>query len=189
MKIQDRSFVTLDIKLTLDSGELIQRSEPGKPLKFIMGLGQMVKGLERQLMGMTPGESARITVEPHEGYGPPTKELIQELPRGNFPPELDLKPGMSFQADGPHGAVGFMVKEVTDQVVVADFNHPLAGERLHFDVLIRDVRKVTQLELDALKEGKNEQAGQEENKEKEQKEEKEGTKKPSSRAKKKGKPS
>lgn len=149
MKIEPDTHVSIDYTLKLDSGETIDQSEAGEPLGFIFGRGQMVPGLERRLAGMEQGQQAEMVVEAAEAYGEHREELLSELPRTNFPEGADLRAGMTFTAETPHGPVRFQVREVRDEDVVADFNHPLAGERLHFGVTVALVREATPEELAA----------------------------------------
>lgn len=150
MKVADRAYVTIDYTLSLDSGEVVDRSPAGEPLGFVCGAGQIIRGLEDGLQGMQVGDTAKVTVEPIEGYGEPRDELLRDLPRENFPDDLALEPGMGFEAKGPHGPVTFRLREIGDETVVADFNHPLAGQRLHFDVKVAEVREPTAEELATL---------------------------------------
>lgn len=150
MAIDEKQYVSIDYKLSLDSGELVDQSAPGEPLGFIVGTGQIIKGLENALRGMEEGQSAVVTVEPADAYGVSNPELYREIPRDNFPAEVTLAPGMGFEAKGPHGPVVFRVKSVDDDVVLADFNHPLAGQRLHFDLTVAEVREPRAEELSSL---------------------------------------
>ena len=147
LKIQDKSYVAINYILTLDSGEEIDKSEEGKPLGFIFNTGMMIPGLEKELDGREQGYSTNLVIEPEDGYGMPVEELFRTLPRENFPEDLDMKPGMVFQAQGPHGAMPFKVKEVGDDTVTIDLNHPLCGQRLHFDLDVAEVREATEEEL------------------------------------------
>jgi FKBP-type peptidyl-prolyl cis-trans isomerase SlyD len=151
MKIQGEVYVAIDYTLTLDSDEVVDSSEPGKPFGFVFGGGQVIAGLEKGLEGMEQGESVKFTVEPEDGYGPPREELFRELPREHFPGDVDLAPNMIFEGSGPQGTFRFRVDSVRDDVVVADLNHPLAGQRLHFEVEVVEVREVRAEELEALK--------------------------------------
>ena len=151
MKIQNDVYVAIDYSLTLDSEEVVDCSEPGKPFGFIFGGGQVIMGLEKGLEGMEQGESVKFTVEPEEGYGQPRQELFRELPRESFPGDVDLAPNMIFEGSGPQGTFRFRVESVSDDVVVADLNHPLAGQRLHFEVEVVEVREARTEELEALK--------------------------------------
>ena len=150
MKVDDRLYVSIEYKLTLDSGETADGSSPGEPLGFIVGANQVITGLEKGLRGLEAGQTALITVEPEEGYGKPNPNLYRDIPRENFPESLDIRPGMGFEARGPHGPVTFRVRTVDGEVVGADFNHPMAGERLHFDVKVLEVREPRAEELAAL---------------------------------------
>ena len=155
MKIQDQTYVAIEYTLTLDSDEVVDQSEPGKPFGFIFGAGLVIPGLEKGLEGMEQGQSAKLTVEAEEGYGEPRQELFRELPREHFPADAEVEPNMIFEADGPHGPVRFRVESVSDDVVVANLNHPLAGERLHFDLKVTEVRDATAEELEAAKQHGN----------------------------------
>ncbi len=150
MKAENRRFVAIDYTLKLDSGEVVDRSSPGDPLGFIFGTGQVIPGLEKGIEGMAAGESRQVSVEPAEGYGESNPSLVKEIPRENFPEDLDIQPGMGFEARGPQGPVMFRVKSVNESDVLADFNHPLAGQRLHFDVRVEEVREPRAEELAAL---------------------------------------
>ena len=147
MKVADKSMVSIEYSLTLDNGEEVDKSEPGKPLEFIFNTGQIIPGLEKEVEGMAAGESTKFVVEPEDGYGQPKEELYRKIPKSEFPD--DVKAGMAFQASGPHGAIPFMIKEVDDNEVTIDLNHPLCGERLHFDVKVVGVRDATNEELEA----------------------------------------
>jgi len=150
MKVQKNAFVAIDYTLKLDSGELVDQSGPGQPLGFVYASGQIIPGLEKALEGMEVGHEAEVTVEPEDGYGQKNEFLMREIARNEFPDGVDLTPGMTFQASGPHGPIPFRIDSVTDDKVVADFNHPLAGERLNFKVKIAEVREATDAELEAL---------------------------------------
>jgi len=149
MKIGPDTFVSIDYTLKIDSGEVVDESAAGEPLEFVFGRGQMIPGLEQRLADMEQGQRAAITVEAAEAYGRRNEELLSDLPRDSFPEDAELRAGMVFNAETPHGPVRFRVREVRDDTVVADFNHPLAGERLHFDVTISAVRDATAEEIAA----------------------------------------
>jgi FKBP-type peptidyl-prolyl cis-trans isomerase SlyD len=145
MKITDKSMVAIEYSLTLDNGEEIDKSEPGKPLEFIFNTGQIIPGLEKEIEGMEVGDNTKFSVEPEDGYGEAKEELRRKIPRKEFPD--DIKVGMAFQASGPQGAIPFIIKKVEDDEVTIDLNHPLCGERLHFDVKLVGVREATDEEM------------------------------------------
>jgi len=149
LKIGDKTFVAIDYSLKLDSGEEIDKSEPGNPLAFVYSTGQVIPGLEKELSGQEAGFETEFTVEANDGYGKPRPELIRDIPRDRLPAEVELKPGMAFQSEGPESAVPFIIREVGDDSVSIDMNHPLCGERLHFKVKVLEVRKATEEEITA----------------------------------------
>ncbi len=147
MKIADKMYVAIDYCLTLDSGEEVDRSAAGSPLTFITGNGQIIPGLEKELLGLKQGDTAQITVEPEDGYGQAKEDLFHEIPLDQFPADVEIEPGMGFQAQGPKGPFMFYVKSIDNGTVKADLNHPMAGKRLHFDVTVAEVREASSEEL------------------------------------------
>ena len=151
MNIKDNVFVAFDYCLTLDSGEEVDKSPEGQPLGFITGAGRIIPGLEKEMMGMSVGDSVKISVESEDAYGPVNPQLFQEVKREQFPADMEIKPGMTFQSQGPQGPMVINVKEMKDEnTVIIDLNHPLAGKKLHFDVNIVEVRDLTPEETASL---------------------------------------
>jgi len=151
MNIKENIYVAFDYRLTLDSGEEVDKSPAGQPLGFITGAGQIIPGLEKEMMGMTEGDGVKISVEPENAYGLVNPELFQDINKDQFPSDMEIKPGMAFQSQGPQGKMIINVKEIKDEnTVVIDLNHPLAGKRLHFDVNIAEVREITSEEAENL---------------------------------------
>jgi len=151
MQIDDRTYVAIDYKLSLASGEEVDSSPEGQPFGFITGVGQVIPGLEKGLAGKEAGFQSTLVIDPDEGYGPINDNLFQEIPREQFPADTEIEPGMTFHAQGPHGPVMLSVKEMKgDDTVVVDLNHPLAGQQLHFDVKVVEVRKPSGAELAAI---------------------------------------
>jgi FKBP-type peptidyl-prolyl cis-trans isomerase SlyD len=147
MKIQNNSYVAVQYTLTLDSGEVADKSDPGEPLCFLCGAGMIIPGFEKHLEGAEVGQNVKFTVEPEDGYGLRSEEMLLDLPRSRFPDEVELKAGMTFA--GPGGR-SFSVMAVEGDSVKVDANHPLAGERLHFDVKVEQVREATDEDLEAM---------------------------------------
>jgi len=147
MKIKENAFVAIDYTLTIDDGTVVDQSREGAPLGFVFGKNMIIPGLEKELEGMEAGEEKSVKVSAAEGYGEVRDELIQELPRKNFPEEMEIDAGMVFQANTPHGPMSFRVAEVKDEVIVADLNHPLAGQDLNFEVRVSEVRESTEEDL------------------------------------------
>jgi FKBP-type peptidyl-prolyl cis-trans isomerase SlyD len=149
MKIAKGNVVGIDYALHLGDGEVVDRSEPGEPLTYLHGEGQIVPGLETALEGLSVGDQKQVVVGPDDGYGTHDPRGVQEVPKGAFPPDFDPKIGMELTAEGPSGEpVPFTIREVKPEAVVIDLNHPLAGRTLHFDVTVREVRVATAEELE-----------------------------------------
>jgi FKBP-type peptidyl-prolyl cis-trans isomerase SlyD len=149
MKIASGIVVGIDYSLHLGDGRVIDASDPGEPLTYLHGEGQIVPGLESALEGLAVGDQKQVVVAPGDGYGEHDPRGVQEVPRSAFPAEFDPQPGMELTAEGPDGEpVPFAVREVGLETVVIDLNHPLAGKTLHFDVTVRDVRAATPEEVE-----------------------------------------
>jgi FKBP-type peptidyl-prolyl cis-trans isomerase SlyD len=138
--IQDGSIVSIEYTLTDDAGKVIDTNVGKEPLTFIQGAGQIVVGLEKELQGLKPGDQKKVRVKPEEGYGMPSKEAFQEMPRETIPVEAQ-KPGVTLMAKAPDGrTMPIRVHEVKEKTVIVDLNHPLAGKTLNFDVTIKDIK-------------------------------------------------
>lgn len=125
---------------TLNDGTTFDSSAGREPLQFEMGAGQIIPGLEKEMVGMTVGEKRRITVPASDAYGPHRPEAVQTVDRGAIPPEIELKEGLELQATDPSGRpLRLKVLEVGDEEVTLDANHPLAGEDLTFEVEIVEI--------------------------------------------------
>ncbi len=149
MKIADKCVVHIHYTLKNDQGETLDSSEGREPLPYLHGASNIVPGLEKALTGQEAGAQLDVTVSPEEGYGPVFPEAIQTVPREAFQGVDDIQPGMQFQAQGPEGQVQVItVKEITDEGIVVDGNHPLAGQNLNFSVEVAEVREATEEEME-----------------------------------------
>lgn len=138
--VHDGAVVSIEYTLTDESGEVIDSNVGKEPLTYVHGAGQIVGGLEKELEGAKIGEQKKVRVKPEDGYGPVDPKARQEIDREKIPPDA-LKPGAMLMTQGPDGRpVPIRVHEVRDKTVVVDFNHPLAGQTLNFDVKITDIR-------------------------------------------------
>lgn len=147
--ITDGSVVTMHYKLVLDSGQVVDSSEGKDPLGYLQGSGNIVPGLEAAMAGKAEGDSFDVKVTPEEGYGPRHDEAVQQVPRQAFPGDANLEPGLQFQATGPdQRPLMGTILEVAESEVKVDFNHPLAGETLHFSIEVVGVREATPEEKD-----------------------------------------
>lgn len=145
--IADDHVVTIHYKLTDDAGTLLDSSEWDTPLDYLHGAGNIVPGLEKALSGKVKGDAFTVRVEPADGYGEVMTELVQDVDRALFKEVDDLQAGMELAAQGPDGSVQrIVVREVADNHVKIDANHPLAGVSLNFDIEVVEVRPATDTE-------------------------------------------
>ncbi|HSJ23207.1 MAG TPA: peptidylprolyl isomerase [Longimicrobiales bacterium] len=118
----------------LADGEVFDSSHGNDPLQFQVGAGEVIQGFDEAVTGMAPGDKRRVTIPAQEAYGERREELVVSVPRGRFPPDFDPEPGMNLALDQEGQQVMLTIKSVTEEAVVLDGNHPLAGQDLTFDV-------------------------------------------------------
>ena len=148
MQVANEKKVAVDYKLTVD-GEIADQSQPGQPLEFIFGRGMLLPKFEEAILGLEPGEKVSFILSPEEGYGEIHEEAIVDLPKTIFMVDGKLAEDILFvgsqvpmsDAEG-HRMMG-IIKEVADETVKMDFNHPMAGKTLNFDVEVIMVRDLT----------------------------------------------
>ncbi len=147
MKVAQNKVVTLEYQIRNAQGEVVEDTS-GHPLQYIQGIGQLLPALEQALEGKEAGEEVELTLAPDQAFGEYDENQIQHIPKSAFGEGMDLQPGMVMYARTPDGhQLPFLIREVRDDVVVADFNHPLAGETLTFHLKVLDVRDATPEEL------------------------------------------
>jgi FKBP-type peptidyl-prolyl cis-trans isomerase SlyD len=139
-EIREGSVVTIEYTLTDSTGNLIDSTSGKEPLTYIHGAGQIVPGLERELNGLKAGDERKVQVRPEEGYGLPDEKAFQELPKQKVPPEAHIAGAMLMTKTPDGRMMPVRVHKVTANTVVIDFNHPLAGKTLNFDVKIKDIK-------------------------------------------------
>jgi FKBP-type peptidyl-prolyl cis-trans isomerase 2 len=140
MMIEPFCRVRMNYKLSLADGEVIEDSAESGPIELVYGQGSVIPGLERALEGMQPGEAKQVVIAPEDGYGERDDEAVIMVPRDNFPQDQKLEPGMVFSLRRQDGHVIYArLLEIHDQELKMDFNHPLAGQTLTFDIKIEDV--------------------------------------------------
>lgn len=146
--IKNGKVVDLSYSLKDRKGQVLDRADPGEPFTYLHGAGQIVPGLESALDGLKVGDKKAVTVSPGEGYGERRPELRIAVNRSEFPEDVQLEPGMQFEAHGPGGQpIVFTVEKLEGDKVHIDGNHPLAGETLHFEVEVLRVRDATKEEM------------------------------------------
>ena len=139
-QINVASTVTLHLSLMLEDGTVAESTFDAEPLTFTMGDGTLVHGLELGLYGLRPGDSQRLTLYPEQAFGLRDPGKVHRLPRADFGADIELEPGLIVGFETPEGEElpGAVVSLDADSVEV-DFNHPLAGRNIIFDVEIIDV--------------------------------------------------
>lgn len=148
MGICENQVVSIRYELKdVDSGEILDSNLHAAPLSFIVGKGHIIPGLEEQLKGLGEGDKKEIKVAAKDAYGEYDESAVQTLPKEQFA-GLELSVGMTLYGQGEHGqTVQVIVKHFDDENVDIDFNHPLAGKELLFDVEVTEVRDATADEI------------------------------------------
>lgn len=139
-RIREGSLVSFDYTLSDQDGKVLESNKGKEPMSYMHGKGQIIPGLEKELSGMKVGEQKKVQVKPEDGYGPVNPQAFQEVPKEKLPPEA-LKVGTVLMAQGPQGqGIPARVHEIKGATVIMDFNHPMAGKTLSFDVKITDIK-------------------------------------------------
>ncbi|MRR30674.1 peptidylprolyl isomerase [bacterium] len=147
-KIENDVVVVMNYSLTVD-GEVVDSSEESGPIAFLQGRGNIIAGLERELAGLKIGDSKHVTVQPADGYGELETDNFVNVPRSEFPAEIPLEIGTEIQVAMDDGSEDMaIISDISDESVQLDFNHPLAGKTLDFQVTITDLREATDEELE-----------------------------------------
>ena len=148
LTVQDGQVVSMDYTLRVD-GEIVDASEENEPLEFLQGAGNIIPGLEDALYGMSIGESQRVAIAAEDDYGELDPEAFVNVPRGDFPTDIPLEEGLEIEVTDQTGNPMFArIDSFSDEAVRLDFNHPLAGKTLNFDVKIVALREATEEELE-----------------------------------------
>jgi FKBP-type peptidyl-prolyl cis-trans isomerase 2 len=133
--------ISIEYTLRLDDQSVVDTNVGSDPLTYIHGTQQIVAGLERALEGMEVGESKQVEVTPEESYGIPDANAFREVRKDHVPQEA-MHVGAQLQGRSQSGQVVYArVAQLKDETVVIDFNHPLAGKTLHFDVKVLDIQE------------------------------------------------
>lgn len=156
MQISNNKVVSLTYELRLDNeeGKIVEVVKDESPLTFLYGVGNLLPMFESNLNGLTAGDVFNFTLTSDEAYGNPTEDKIVQVPKevfvvdGKIDDEL-LQVGNSIpMMDRDGNRLSGQVKTIDDDAVMMDFNHPLAGDTLHFNGKIVDIREATEEELE-----------------------------------------
>lgn len=139
MAIEKGDTVHVHYTGTLDNGDVFDTSRDRDPLVFQVGGGQVLPKFEEAVVGRETGDTFDLELDPEDAYGDVRDDLVQELPKDQFE-GADPEPGMHVHLEGPQGeTLHGNIQKVGDDSVTVDLNHPLAGERLNFEVEVVDV--------------------------------------------------
>jgi len=146
--IDDNAVVSISYRLENGNGELVDSSQGQLPLVYMHNTNALLSSLERELTGKSKGDALDVVIYPEDGYGYTKEELVQELPRQQFD-GIDLQVGMRVKASNKDTSDTELltVTEINDDTVTVDANHPLAGQILHFSLVVVEVREPTEAEL------------------------------------------
>ncbi len=148
MKIEKNRVVQIHYTLKDDQGEILDSSIDHDPLPYIHGVGALIPGLEKELLGKVAGDKFTTVIAPADGYGVYDEDQVFQVSADGFEEDDELELGMQVQIDTENGPAVGTVTEIEGEEVTIDLNHPLAGVSLHFDVEIVEVRAATKQELD-----------------------------------------
>ena len=133
--------ISVHYKGTLDDGtEFDSSHNRGETLTFQVGVGQMIPGFDSGVVGMTVGETRNITIEAAEAYGAREDEAVQEIPKSSFPENFQFIVGQQVQGTGPNEeTISAIIISENEDSATLDFNHPLAGKNLNFEVELVEI--------------------------------------------------
>lgn len=138
--VSEGTRVFLNFSVSLEDGSEVDSNFGGDPVEFAVGDGSLLPGFERRLFGMSAGQRQMFEVPPEDAFGQPNDSNVQVLSRDQFDEDIDLEMGLVFSfADAAGGELPGMIIAFDDDDVTVDFNHPLAGRTILFDVLIHRV--------------------------------------------------
>ncbi|MEE9425146.1 MAG: peptidylprolyl isomerase [Methylococcales bacterium] len=148
MQIKKNTVASLNYVLKDDEENVLDQSDSGN-FAYLVGAGQIIPGLEKAVEGKQTGDQLNVSIMAVDAYGERVLEKIQRVPQKMFPEDIEIKPGMQFEAQSPDGDVSIAtVDSIDGDVVVVDHNHPLAGKNLHFEVEVVDVREASTEEME-----------------------------------------
>lgn len=146
--VQKDVVVSMEYTLHVDNQE-IDSSKGQDPLQFLVGHGNIITGLEREMMGMKVGESKDVVIAPADGYGEFDEEAFMDVPRNAFPQDMPVEEGAELSVRDDAGQSRYArIDTVDGDNVTLNFNHPLAGDELYFNVKVVGLREPTDEELE-----------------------------------------
>lgn len=153
MKIERDCFVDLEYELRDAEGDVLESSAEGKLMSYLHGRNEIPPKLEAALEGRALGEHVVVTLEPSDAYGEFNPDGIVAVPRSEFPADAEIVPGdwisIEVQSDEGEasGSMEMRVIEIAPEAITLDANHPLAGQKITFDLRVKSVRKASAEEV------------------------------------------
>ena len=145
--VKNDLVASIEYTLTVD-GETVDSSEGREPLEFLQGQGNIISGLEREMLGMQIGESKEVIVSPVDGYGEIDEEAYMEIPSNQFPKNIPVEIGTELQVENEKGEPAYArIEQIENNIALLNFNHPLAGKELHFAVKVVALREPSEEEM------------------------------------------
>ncbi|MCX2975057.1 peptidylprolyl isomerase [Halieaceae bacterium IMCC8485] len=138
--VSEGTRVFLNFSVSLEDGSEVDTNFGADPVDFAIGDGSLLPGFERRIFGMLAGDRQMFEVPPEDAFGQPNENNVQRVPLEQFDEDIELEIGLVFSfADAAGGELPGMIISFDDEEVTIDFNHPLAGRTILFDVLIHRV--------------------------------------------------
>jgi len=139
--VKQGDLIKVEYKGTLNDGSVFDQSKENAPLEFTVGSGQLIKGFEAGVIGMKLDEVKTIIIPPDEAYGMPDPNMVRSFQRDFFPEDMEMEIGQKLQLQDQQGrSHPCTVTEIEGDSVSLDFNHPLAGENLTFEVKVVEIQ-------------------------------------------------
>ncbi len=139
--VEKDSTVSLHFNLTLADGSPVDGTSDGEPMTFTMGDGAMIEPFENVILGLSVGEKQQVSLDPREAFGFPDDENKHWMDRAEFKMDVELQEGLVIEFSTPEGEnIPGSLVELTEDKVLVDFNHPLAGHEIIFSVEVVDIK-------------------------------------------------
>ena len=146
-KIEQDTVACVHYTGTFPNGEVFDSSEGREPLTYLVGHGQMIPGFEQEMLGADVGEKRDFTLTPDRAYGERDEGAVQQIPRDQFPEEMEIEEGMILGAQSHQGPIQVTLVSIEGGSISVEFNHQMAGKTLKFSVEVVSVRKASSEEL------------------------------------------
>ena len=147
MIIQNKKVVSIHFTLKTDDGQILETTAGQKPLSYLQGYGNVLKGLEEGLLGKKVGDKVDLKIPPENAYGIKDELLLQAVPITDFKGLGEVKEGIRIEVETNQGPKPAVITKINTDTVIIDLNHPLANKTLHFDVEITKIRDAKEDEI------------------------------------------